>query len=249
MVALKAKPTTPALTLPPAYRLIGLREHGDAHAHACRIAAEEGAGAFVWVGRVDVLEFAVVLEPDEPLASARRALFAGMAAIADALASFAPPEKPITFTWPATAHFDGGRLGGGRLAWPEDCGEDEVPAWLVFSGMLLASPTGEIDPGAHAGVTWLTEEGFDPAELDEVVASFARHLMVAFDTWAERGFKVVADTYLARLPKEAGAGRRGIDGNGDLLVHRAGGGLDRVPLLPALAEAAWYDRETGMPRL
>ena len=37
-----------------------------------RIAAKEGAGTLVWVGRFDLVEFAVVLEPDEPLATARR---------------------------------------------------------------------------------------------------------------------------------------------------------------------------------
>lgn len=248
MAASAAPNPIPTLLLPPAYRLVALRELGDAHAHACRIAPQEGAGAFVWVRRFDVLEFAVVLEPDEPLASARRAFFAGMSAIADALASFAPPEKPITFAWPGTVLFDGGRLGGGRLAWPEGCAEDAVPDWVVFSGMLLASPVGFPDPGALSEVTFLEEEGFDPAEIQEVVESFARHLMVAFDAWAERGFKAVADTYLARLPKEAGLGRRGLDGNGDLLLHRAGD-LDRVPLLGPLEEASWYDAATGMPRL
>lgn len=248
MAALSAKPTMPSLTLPPAYRQVRMRETGDAHGHACRIAAEEGAGAFVWAGRSDVLDFAVVLEPDEPLGPARRAVFAGMAAIADALASFAPPEKPITFTFPTTIHFDSGRLGGGRLAWPDGCAEDAVPDWLVFSGMLLAMPEGGVDPGSHPDATWLTEEGFDPAEIEEVVASFARHLMVAFDAWAERGFTTVADAYLARFPKEAGEGRRGIDQNGDLLVHRKGG-LKRVPLLPGLMKAAWYDPGTRLPRL
>lgn len=247
MVASSRQATTPGLVLPPAYRLVALREWGDAHAHACRIAAAEGAGAFVWVRRFDVLEFAVVLEPDEPLVSARRATFAGMAALADALASFAPPEKPVAFAWPTTILLDGGRLGGGRLAWPQACGEDDVPAWLVFSGMLLASPT-VADPGAHADATWLEEEGVDPSEMQEVVASFARHLMVAFDAWSERGFDTVADAYLARLARDDRAGRRGIDGNGDLLVHR-GDGLERMPLLPGLVAADWFDPATGLPRL
>ncbi len=113
--------------------------------------------------------------------------------------------------------------------------------------MMLASPSGRDDPGLHPDATWLTEEGFDPADLKEVVASFSRHLMVAFDSWAERGFKAVADTYLARLPRDL-AGRRGMDGNGDLLVHGKGG-LERTPLMPALVEAEWLDRRTGLPRL
>jgi hypothetical protein len=240
--------SAPTLALPPAYRLISLREHGDAFGHACRIASREGAGAFVWVRRFDVLEFAVVLEPEEELRSARRAVFAGMNAIADALASFAPPEKPVTFAWPATVHMDGGRLGGGRLAWPEGCPEDAVPDWLVFGGQLLAVPVGIVDTGAHPAVTWLQEEGFVPDEHEAVIESFARHLMVAFDAWAERGFEAVAGTYLARLPKVKAGDRRGIDGNGDLLIHRPGG-IERVPLLGPLGEAAWFDPATGLPRI
>lgn len=238
----------PALALPPAYRLVPLREHGDAFRHACRIAPQEGAGAFVWVRRFDVLEFAVVLEPEEPLVSARRAVFAGLIALADALAAFAPPEKSVAFAWPATVRMDGGRLGGARLAWPEACAEGEVPDWLVFGGQLLAVPVGIDDPGAHPAVTWLEEEGFAPDEHEAVIESFARHLMVAFDAWAERGFKAVAEAYLARLPKEKTGDRRGIDGNGDLLVHRPDG-VERVPLVGPLQEAAWFDPATGLPRI
>ena len=85
----------PALDLPPPFRLVTLREVGDAFAHATSVAAEEGAGTLVYVGRFDLVEFAVVLEPEEPLRTARRALYAGLAALADALAVHAPPERPI----------------------------------------------------------------------------------------------------------------------------------------------------------
>jgi Biotin/lipoate A/B protein ligase family len=59
--------TAPALDLPPPFRLVTLREVGDAMVHATEIAAAEGAGTLVHVGRFDLAEFAVVLEPDEPL--------------------------------------------------------------------------------------------------------------------------------------------------------------------------------------
>jgi hypothetical protein len=72
---------------------------GDSFAHAMRVAPREGAGTLVHVGRFDLAEFAVVLEPEEPLRSARRALYAGLAALADALAVHAPPERAaISFT-------------------------------------------------------------------------------------------------------------------------------------------------------
>jgi hypothetical protein len=227
---------------------VSLRESGDAFAHSCRIGRESGAGTLVSVGRFDVLEFAVVLEPEEPLTSARRGFFAGMVALADALASFAPPERPITFTWPGTVHFNDARIGGARLGWPEDCAEEEVPDFLVFGAMLLASPVGHRDTGLLPEVTFLEEEGFDPQEHGSIVGSFARHLLVAFDLWNEHGFEVVASKYLAHLSAEAGEARRRLDANGDLLVHRDGMPA-RVPLLGPLQDATWLDRKTGLPRL
>src|SRR3954469_8097572 len=120
----RARPP-PALDLPPPYRLVTLREVGDAFAHARSIAAEEGAGTLVYVGRFDLAEFAVVLEPDEPLRLARRAFYAGMVALADALAANAPPEKPMTIDWPDAIRIDGGLIGGGGPAWAGGAAERE----------------------------------------------------------------------------------------------------------------------------
>ena len=140
------------LDLPPGYEAIALREVGDAFVHAREIAAERGAGTLVWVRRFDRIEFAVVLEPDEALAGARRVLYAVLNATADALGAYAPPEKPVAFEWPATLRLDGGILGGAQLAWPEGTPEDAVPAWLVAGVTLRAlvplAKTGAL-PGHH----------------------------------------------------------------------------------------------------
>ena len=88
-------PYTGRLELPPAYRELPLREAGDAFGHARKIAAREGAGTIVWVRRFDTVEFAVVLEPDEPLAAARRVFYLAQCALFDALADTAqaPDER------------------------------------------------------------------------------------------------------------------------------------------------------------
>ncbi len=106
-------PFSPGLDLPPPFHAVTLREVGDAFAHAIKIAADAGAGTLVHVGRFDLAEFAVVLEPEEPLRTARRAVYAGLTALADALAVHAPPEKPIAFDWPDAVRVDGGLVGGG----------------------------------------------------------------------------------------------------------------------------------------
>src|SRR4029078_3133538 len=98
-----ARPQTrlaPELALPPPFTAIRLREVGDAFAHAVEIAPEKGAGTLVYVGRFDLAEFAVVLEPEQPLLKARSTFYAGMAALADALATHAQPEPSLVIDWP-----------------------------------------------------------------------------------------------------------------------------------------------------
>jgi hypothetical protein len=239
---------TPALDLPPPFRLVTLREAGDAFAYACGIAAQEGAGTLVHVGRFDLAEFAVVLEPEEPLRTARRALYAGMCALGDALAVHAPPEKPISFDWPNAIRVDGGLVGGGRLGWPLGGDEAEPPQWLVFGGMIRTVAMGENEPGLRPLGSALEEEGFDDVGSGRLVESFARHLMVTIDTWQEQGFAGLAKSYVARLAPKAGV-RRDLDQNGDLLERRMEkAAVERSPLMNALAAPSWLDPATGGPR-
>jgi biotin-(acetyl-CoA carboxylase) ligase len=238
------------LDLPPGYSLVALRELGDAFAHGCDIAASSGAGTLVWVRRYDLVEFAVVLEPDEPLVSARRAFFAGMNALADAIAAHCPPEREVHFDWPDAIRFDAGLLGGARLGWPADCAEDQVPAWLVFGVILRAADMAHVgEVQAASGVSMLSE-GFEMIDTDAIIESFARHLMTAFDQWRERGFEAIARDYLARLPVRKAGERRAIDRNGDLLVRAPAGSAapDRASLVEALARAHWYDRQARGPK-
>ncbi|HEY8578654.1 MAG TPA: biotin/lipoate--protein ligase family protein [Beijerinckiaceae bacterium] len=239
------------LDLPPGFTEIALRERGDAFAHACAVAAEQGAGALVRTRRYDLVEFAVVLEPDEPLAGARRALFAGMHALAEAVAAHCPPEREIAFAWPDALLFEGGLVGGGRVGWPAGCAEDAVPDWLVFGAMLRAVDMSHVDAGLHPGVTALVTEGFELIATEAVAESFARHLMLAFDMWRERGFRAVGEAYLQRLPKRKAGERRILDERGDLLTSLpAGGPPDRAPFPrdPAAAPT-WLDARTGAPRI
>jgi hypothetical protein len=240
-------PFATALDLPPAFRLVTLREVGDAFVYARANAVHLGAGTLVFVGRFDLAEFAVVLEPDEPLRTARRAFYAGMVALTDALIAQAPPEKPITCVWPDTIHVDGGLVGGAQFAW-SDGPEDEPPDWLVFGGMIRTVSMAEGDPGLRPLSTAIGDEGFDEAGAAELVGSFARHLMLQIDTWQEFGFKEIAKPYLSRFKPEEGV-RRGIDDNGDLLVRRIGEvDAERRPLIAALATTSWLDPATRGPR-
>jgi hypothetical protein len=246
-------PFVPVLDLPPPFRAVALREVGDAFGHAMNIAAEAGAGTLVHVGRFGVVEFAVVLEPDEPLRTARRALYAGLAALGDALAVLAPPEKPISFDWPAAIRIDGGLVGGARLGWPAHADEDAPPPWLVFGAVIRTIAVSEDDPGLHPLSATLDAEGFADLGAASLLGSFARYLMVHVDAWQQEGFALVARNVLQRFA--LGHGMQGaIDDNGDLLLRQAGRTAIRVAaerrsLLAALASPSWLDPATGDPVL
>jgi Biotin/lipoate A/B protein ligase family len=240
-------PYNAALDLPPPFRLLTLREAGDAFAHAMSIAAEAGAGTLVWVGRFDLVEFALVLEPDEPLRTARRTIYAGMSALAVALLVHAPPEKLITFDWPDAIFVEGGLIGGGRLGWPASAAEDAVPDWLVFGATLRTVTNAAGEPGLRPFAAALEDEGFNELGAGRLVEGFARHFMVVLDAWQESGFRAVQKSYMQWLPTESGV-RRDIDENGDLLV-RGGGKTDRRSLVRRLEEVAWLDPATRGPRL
>lgn len=240
----------PTIELPPPFRLIALREVGDAFGHAVANASEMGAGTLVYVGRFDLAEFAVVLEPDDPLRVARRTIYAGMSALADTLTVHAPPETPLEITWPDTISINKGLVGGGRLAWPDSADESQPPQWLVFGAMIRLVSLAEGEAGLRPLTSALEDEGFNDLAADRLLETFSRHLMVTLDAWQEFGFSVVAKNYLPRLASEKEEGvRRNIDENGDLLVRRMGKvEVERRKLMPALSKPAWYDPETRGPR-
>ena len=237
----------PELRLPPPYTPVRLREFGDAFAHALKLAPEQGAGTLTYVGRFDLVEFALVLEPEEKLTQARRAFYAGMAALADALAALAEPETAINIDWPDRVYVNSGLVGGGRLAWPQGAREDDVPDWLVFGAMIRTASMAGTEPGANPEITALDEEGFGQTLSTHIVESFARNFMVALDAWKESGIGAVAKSYFEYFAREKGL-RRDIDDNGDLLLRRmASSDVERKALLPCLAEPSWYDSATKGP--
>ncbi|MFM8750481.1 biotin/lipoate--protein ligase family protein [Rhabdaerophilum sp.] len=234
---------------PPLVKPCRLREIEDSFEIAKARAAEFGAGSMFYVGRFALIDFALVLEPEEPLRLSRKILFAGMNALAETLANIAPPELPIEFVYPASLHFDGALIGGGRIAWPEGCGEDDVPEWLVFGAMIRAGGMRDLGIGLSPSVTTLDDEGFDAWNPEEFAASFARHFMIEADSWAEKGFRAIGPRYLERLPRMKGDVKRGIDSNGDLLVHRnSTDAPERLPLLSRINPPEWYDPAENEPR-
>ncbi|MDE2330967.1 MAG: biotin/lipoate--protein ligase family protein [Bradyrhizobium sp.] len=237
------------INLPPPFTLVRLREGRDAFAHAVEIAEESGAGTLTYVGRFDLAEFAVVLEPGEPLRTARRAFYAGMVALTDALRAYAPPIKEIVIDWPDAIRVDGSLVGGGRLGWSSSAKEDEPPRWLVFGAMIRTVAMTDKEAGVYPLASALDQEGFGEAGAVQLTESFARHLMRVLDAWQTDGFDGIAREYVTRLVREPNTSRMIAD-DGDLLVCRIGiGSTDRRDLRKSLLLPSWLDPKLGGPRL
>jgi biotin-(acetyl-CoA carboxylase) ligase len=247
--ASRRSPVSEPINLPPPFTLVRLRESRDAFAHAIDIAEDSGAGTLTYVGRFDLAELAVVLEPGEPLRTARRVFCAGMVALTDALRAYAPPNKEITIDWPDAIRVDGGLVGGGRLGWPSSAKEDEAPPWLVFGAMIRTVAMTDREAGLYPLASAMDQEGFGEAGAVQIAESFARHLMRALDAWQTDGFDGIARDYLGRLSRER-QGIHSIADNGDLLVRRSRTDrTDRCDLRKVLGVCSWLDPELGGPRL
>jgi Biotin/lipoate A/B protein ligase family len=238
-------PGSQELVVPPPFRPLTLHD-GDAFGHACANAIGLGVGALVFAGRFDVAEFAVVLETDERLTTARLAFCAGMVALYDAIASLAPPRKLIAIEWPDAIRINGALVGGGRLAWPAGVDEHAAPEWLVFGAAIrTAAVSGPcIDPAT----TTLEAEGFDVSRPECLVEKFARHLLAADDRLREIGFTAVAKAYVSRLARRRGV-RHDLAENGDLVMSLKDGPAERRALVPMLATPQWVDARCGGPRV
>jgi hypothetical protein len=239
-------PGSQELVLPPPFRPLTLREDGDAFGHTCANAVELGVGVLVYVDRRDVAEFAVVLETDERLTTARRAFCAGMVALYDAIASLAPPRKLIAIEWPDAIRVNGALVGGGRLAWPAEVDEHAAPEWLVFGAAIRRAAVSE--PCVDPATTTLEAEGFDVQRPERLVEKFTRYLLAADDRLRELGFAAVAKAYVSRLARRRGV-RHDIADNGDLVMSLNDGPAERRALVPMLATPQWADAQRGGPRV
>src|SRR3546814_9955701 len=103
-----------------------------------------------------------------------------MIALADALSFHSPPERPVSFDCPDAIRIDVVVVGGGRLGWPDEASEDEIPSWLVFSGMVRTFAIHAGEPGLRPLHGALDEVGFEEVDSAEIIASFTRHLMAGF---------------------------------------------------------------------
>lgn len=225
-------PALPSVFTP----IIALREGGDALAHACALAPEKGAGTLVWVRSWARAEAAIVLEPEESLPAAMLALHAASIALADALGAYGPPDIPLIFDWPNTLRLNGAVVGQTRLGLPPNLAPGGSLPWLVVGMELRFAEYADGEPGDKPDRTSLLAEGYDDLTPALLVAAWARHFMATVADWQGRGFRTLAERYLARLDPKLGAGaRRGLHPASGDLVLEGPSGHETLPLAEALA--------------
>ena len=193
---------TEQLHLPPIYKAIILAESGeDARAHAGRLAAAGGeAGLFVWRPAETIIEWAILLRPEEDAAKILPVVLVASLALLDAVGTAGPPAVASDLVWPAGLRINSGLAGGIAL----DLAPGESPEWAVVSAILRK--TG--DPGAEGGerpdVTSLSDEGFAHMADRNLLEAFARHFLVWMDRWEDQGLPAIARHWLHRATADGG---------------------------------------------
>lgn len=207
-------------TFPPL--LEGHRITGDAFAHALSGARDGrlGAGDCVWRDVADVLEIALVMEPEVARARCPEMALLAMVAFGDAAGALMPPEIGITYRWPHLIDVNGAEAGRIRFAMPE-AGDAWLVAGLIVQVHPLLAP--EIEPGRDLDRTSLWDEGAGDVSVDALVESVARHWVSWLHTWDEEGFAPVAEQWLARRDDQNRLAHRdgrfvGLDDVGNAIV-------------------------------
>lgn len=228
--------------LPPPFTL-KRSDAPDLFGHAMAQAAEDGAGTLYIYEGPGLCSFALVLEPEEPLATSQLAFLMCMTALADALAAHCAPERAVRINWPDEIVYDKARLGGARFGVPQGTGAEDVPDWLVFCAELIADRSHLAAPGDAPNSTSLQEEEFDPTE--DLVATFASYVMLYLDRWKHEGFDAVSNRFLMRIDPPLLRGVRRVEGDKLVEITPSGGGKRSAPLLDAAGKTGWR-KESGI---
>jgi BirA family biotin operon repressor/biotin-[acetyl-CoA-carboxylase] ligase len=193
---------SPALVLPPAYRLVALDKIDSTNEEAKRLArggadhltlvwaqaqsAGKGRGGRTWSSPVGNLYASLVLRPRYPAARAAELGFVTAIALGAALGG-----KPA-YKWPNDVLLDGRKLAGILL-------ETESAAagaldWLVLGfGVNVVS----FPPDSQFPATSLKAAGM-AVTAAALLESFAGHFLDWLDRWQSEGFAPVRQAWLAR---------------------------------------------------
>lgn len=226
--------TNSSLSLPPLLRGI---EAGRAPWHRAQRDAERGEttpGDVYWSPYAETLQTAVVFEPDRPLSEAMLAVFAVACGLHDCIGALAPPETAVHHQWPDTLLVNNAVCGVIRVAVSNEMLQQDIPHWMIVAVDVALAPVAG-DPGDNPNVTSLAEEGYPVEDVQTLIESWARHMLVWIHRWEQDGPRPLHDAWLSRARGRgedtavrcAGAVERGeflgIAEHGDMLIKTESG--------------------------
>lgn len=229
--------------LDPFYRLVRLGETASTNDDARRLAAEGAAeGTLVWAERqtsgrgrrgrrwespAGNLYMSLLLRPKLPLAKAGQVGFLAALAIAETCAELLP-QRAIACKWPNDVLIEGRKIAG--LLLETEAQPDGTADWLVLGlGVNVASHP----EGMEFPATSLKAQGAD-IDAAAVLAGVTNRFALWYRRWLADGFAPVREAWLARAAGIGGPVRvrfetrteegvfAGLDGEGALLLHKAG---------------------------
>ena len=145
-------------------------------------------GLICWQIDATYLRTALVLAPEEPLATAMEASFAVALGFGDALGALAPPEVAVHFDWPGGFRVNGAECGHMR-AIASTADPSQVPDWLVVGMQIPFLPPRDDEPGLSPTATCLIEEGCGEVTPLMLLESWSRHTLVWINRLMEDGFE------------------------------------------------------------
>jgi biotin-(acetyl-CoA carboxylase) ligase len=228
-------------SLPPAFQLVAIDREVGAFERAVR-AAPRGLedGTVYWADRTDLLDMAVLLEPEAPAAVTLEAVHVLTVAACEALAQLLPPVVPVACAWPGDLILDGARVGGVRAALAPVADTAALPPWLVLGLCLQLDPLGDA-PGALPDRTSLADQGAGDVTPVALLEAVTRYLLLWTGRWLEDGPAGVHAAWNRRCFRLGEAGELTLDGEA---IAGPIGGLDaagsfvigerRLPITAAL---------------
>ncbi|MGD9508539.1 MAG: biotin/lipoate--protein ligase family protein [Geminicoccaceae bacterium] len=230
-----------APSLPPAFQLVGLDRETAAFERAVR-AAPRGVedGTVYRSERDDLLDMALVLEPEAPAADVLDAVYVLAIAGCEALARTVPPGISVTCAWPGELLLAGARAGGVRAAVAPTAGQTMPPPWLVLGLCLQLAPLGDL-PDRLPDRTSLAEQGAGDVAAAALLEALSRAFLHWAGRWREEGPAAVyagwnrlcyrrGEPGMLTLHNEPFAGPiEGLDAKGRFVIGR-----HRLPLTDAL---------------
>jgi biotin-(acetyl-CoA carboxylase) ligase len=204
-----------------------------------------GAGDTYWLKSTRVVDVAIVLEPEVPLAQALQMTYVGQVAFLDAFGVLSPPEIALQFHWPGAIMVNAAVAGAYYCAVPDGAGLNDVPDWLIVDLFVhYATNEDDTDPGLNPDRTSLIEEGCAEFTVPDLIESYSRHFTTWVDDWEADGFRRVHDAWIGRAwgqdepagftedGSEFEAKPVGLDENGNLMVKPDKGAVKTLDFLP-----------------